>query len=168
MKEKQLRVKAEQERDQYKFKVSQLLSQLRKKLKNQASALGACPSGNYESSLHLEDQLPEIARMDTQPEKRKKTEDILHEDATQDIDEHIMPEGFPTDVTQGEEEEKKGIHVSKSKKKSQQQIHDCKVCDLKFKNKKARQKHNKTLEHLEAQILLEASIKAEKEIKEFN
>ena len=75
--------------------------------------------------------------MNTQPEKRKKTEDIVNADAAHDIDEHIMPEGFPIGVTHGVEEDK-GIDGSKSKKKSQQQNYDCKVCDFRFKNKKTR------------------------------
>ena len=56
--------------------------------------------------------------MNTQPEKRKKIEDIVNADFSHDIDEQMMPEGFPIGVTNGEEEEKKGIDGSKSKKKS--------------------------------------------------
>ena len=106
--------------------------------------------------------------MNTQPEKRKKTEDTLSADVARDIDEQMMPEGEKSEVIHGEEEEKKGAPVSKSKKKSQQQIHECKVCDLMFNNKKARIKHNKTQEHIEAQILFEASAKAEEEKKEYD
>ena len=56
--------------------------------------------------------------MNTHPEKRKRTEDILKADFAHNIDEQIMSNGFPAVVTHGEEEEKKGIHGSKSKKKS--------------------------------------------------
>ena len=44
-----------------------------------------------------------------------------------------------------------------------QQIYECKACNLTFKNKKAKIKHNKTPEHEEAQVLFEANVKAKEE-----
>ena len=50
--------------------------------------------------------------MNTQPEKRKNTKDIIITDVAHDIDEKMMPKGVASEVTHEEEEEKKGIHVS--------------------------------------------------------
>ena len=50
--------------------------------------------------------------MNTQPDKRRKTEDIVSTDVAHDIDEKMTPEGVASEVTHEEEEEKKGIHVS--------------------------------------------------------
>ena len=65
--------KAEQELEQIKLKYPQLFSQQQTNPQNPTTTKEAAQSGNTASSLLYEDQLPEIARIDTQPEKRKNT-----------------------------------------------------------------------------------------------
>lgn len=84
MKEKQLRMKAEQrcekaeqELEQFKLKYPELFCKQQTNPQNHTSANEAPPSGNPTSSLLHEDQLPEIALMDTFPDKKKKTEVIF-------------------------------------------------------------------------------------------
>ena len=65
--------KAEQELEQIKLRYPQLISELQTNPQNFTITKEAPQSGITASSLLYEDQLPEIARIDTQPEKRKNT-----------------------------------------------------------------------------------------------
>ena len=51
-----------------------------------------------------------------------------------------------------DEEDKQMAEESKEPKakKNKKENHDCHNCNIKFQNKKARQRHNKTKEHKEA------------------
>ena len=65
--------KAEQELEQIKLKYPWLFSERQANPQNPTTTKEALQSDNTASSLLQEDQLPEIARIDTQPEKRKNT-----------------------------------------------------------------------------------------------